>query len=465
MRSVLLRRTLETARSPVVALTCVFLVVASAQTGAAAFADFQDLPRVLWTEYRRFTLAALVVFVLQLALIGALWVSRRRSARAELALRRSEARNTAILSAMPDLMFLLSSDGVYLDYHARDPGDLFVPPEQFLGKHVREVFPEELARQFERHVQQAVRSTLPVVVEYTIPILDAERHYEARLVRCDNDTVMSVVRDVTSRYQAEEELHKAHTELAQAARLRALGAMAAGIAHEVSQPISAVLLNAHSSLNLLDQSAIDLVALREAVSDILSDGQRARDVITRIRGLVKQSPLRIAPVSMNDVVDDVIVLSRRMIRERGVRLQLGLTSDLPKVVGDRIQLQQILLNLVLNAIDAMQAVEHGPRVLAIHSGQADDAVVVTVKDSGRGMSEQYVNHVFTPFFTTKDEGMGMGLSISRSIAETHGGQLRIAENSNAGMTFELQLPTATATAARERVGVELPRFKQTAASA
>src|SRR4029453_11070811 len=302
MRSVLLRRTLETARRPVVALPSVFLLFASA--GAAAFGDFQDLPRTLWTDYRRFTLAALVVFVLQLALIGALWVSRRRSARAELALRRSEARNTAILSAMPDLMFVLSSDGVYLDYHARDVRDLFVPPEQFLGKHVREVFPPDLARMFERHVRQAARSTLPVVVEYTIPILDAERHFEARLVRCDNDTVMSVVRDVTSRYQAEEELHKAHTELAQAARLRALGAMAAGIAHEVSQPISAVLLNGPSSCNLAAPPPRDLVALRDAVSDILSDGQRARDVITRIRGLVKQSPLRTAPVSMNDVVAD-----------------------------------------------------------------------------------------------------------------------------------------------------------------
>jgi PAS domain S-box-containing protein len=463
MRSVLLRRTLETARRPVVALTSVFLLFASADAGAAAFGDFQDLPRTLWTDYRRFTLAALVVFVLQLALIGALWVSRRRSARAELALRRSEARNTAILSAMPDLMFVLSSDGVYLDYHARDVRDLFVPPEQFLGKHVREVFPPDLARMFERHVRQAARSTLPVVVEYTIPILDAERHFEARLVRCDNDTVMSVVRDVTSRYQAEEELHKAHTELAQAARLRALGAMAAGIAHEVSQPISAVLLNAHSSLNLLDASAVDLVALRDAVSDILSDGQRARDVITRIRGLVKQSPLRTAPVSMNDVVADVVALSRRMMRERKVRLQLGLTSDLPDVVGDRIQLQQILLNLVFNAIDAMQAVQDGPRVLAIQSGHADDAVVVRVKDSGRGISQQHVNHVFTPFFTTKDEGMGMGLSISRSIAETHGGHLRIAENSSAGMTFELELPTVAA--ARQRIGVESPRFKRHAASA
>jgi C4-dicarboxylate-specific signal transduction histidine kinase len=392
-----------------------------------------------------------VVFLVQLVWIAALLVAVRRRARAERALRRSEARNTAILRAMPDLMFVLSTNGVYLDYHARDARDLFVPPEEFLGKHLREVFPHDIARLFEQHVRQAALSPQPVVVEYTLPVADSERHYEARLVRCDNDTVMSVVRDVTSRHQAQDELHKAHAELAQAARLRALGAMAAGIAHEVSQPISAVLLNAHSSLNLLDESNLDVTALREAVADIVSDGKRARDVITRIRGLVKHTPLRTAPVSMNDVVDDVITLSRRMLRERRVRLQLGLTSDLPHVVGDRIQLQQILLNLVLNAVDAMQAVNGGPRVLAIHSDRAPDGVVVRVKDSGSGIRPEHLDQVFQPFFTTKNEGMGMGLSISRSIAETHGGQLRIAENSSDGMTFELALPFA---AERERVAVE-----------
>ena len=451
--SVLLRRSRETARAPAVAFVCAVLVFVA--LGGAAFAaeagmDLQDLPGTLWSEYRRVTLAALVVFLVQLGLIAALLVSRRRSARAELALRRSEARNNAILRAMPDLMFVLSVDGVYLDYHVRDEHELFAPPEKFLGKHLLEVFPYDLARLFERHVREAAASPVPVVVEYTLPILDTERHYEARLVRCDNDTVMSVVRDVTSRHQAQEELHKAHVELAQAARLRTVGAMAAGIAHEVSQPISAVLLNAHASMNLLASNDLDVTALREAVADILSDGKRARDVITRIRGLVKHTPLRTAPVSMNDVVEDVITLSRRMLRERRVRLQLGLANDLPHVVGDRIQLQQILLNLVLNAVDAMQAVNAGPRVLAIHSDRAAEGVVVRVKDSGHGIREEHLAHVFKPFFTTKDEGMGMGLSISRSIAETHGGQLRIAENSSDGMTFELQLPVAV----REPVPVE-----------
>jgi PAS domain S-box-containing protein len=459
MMSVLIRRSLEAARPSVSALAgtlLALLVIGSAGVLAAeARLDLQDLPQTLWFEYRRVTLAALVVFLVQLVWIAALLVAVRRRTRAELALRRSEARNNAILRAMPDLMFVLSSDGVYLDYHARDTRELFVPPEAFLGKHLREVFPYDIARVFEQHVRQAATSSQPVVVEYTLPVADGERHYEARLVRCDNDTVMSVVRDVTSRHQAQEELHKAHAELAQAARLRALGAMAAGIAHEVSQPISAVLLNAHSSLNLLGESKPDVTALREAVADIVSDGKRARDVIHRIRGLVKQTPLRTAPVSMNDVVGDVITLSRRMLRERRVRLQLGLTSDLPHVVGDRIQLQQILLNLVLNAVDAMQGVNGGPRVLAIHSDRAPEGVVVRVKDSGHGIRPEHVEQVFQPFFTTKDEGMGMGLSISRSIAETHGGQLRIAENSTDGMTFELELPCA---ADRERIAVEQPGF-------
>jgi C4-dicarboxylate-specific signal transduction histidine kinase len=367
------------------------------------------------------------------------------------------------MSAMPDLMFVTSNDGVYLDYHARDPRELLVPPEQFLGKHLRDVMPGELGVRLERQISAAAQSLLPIVDEYVLPMPDGDHHYEVRLVRCDNDTVISVVRDVTRRFMADEQLHKAHMELAQASRLRALGAMAANIAHEVSQPVAAVLLNAQSSLAMLDATAVDVQAVREAVADIVLDGQRARDVITRIRGLAKQTPLRTEPVSMNDVVEDVITLSRRMLRERSVRLQLALTADLPHVAGDRIQLQQVLLNLVANALDAMQAVEEGLRVLAIDSARADAAVVIKVKDSGHGVEDDRVQQIFAPFFTTKHEGMGMGLSISRSIAETHGGKLRVAENSNTGMTFELELPAAVA--AREPVKIARPRFKRNIASA
>jgi C4-dicarboxylate-specific signal transduction histidine kinase len=218
--------------------------------------------------------------------------------------------------------------------------------------------------------------------------------------------------------------------------------MAAGIAHEVSQPISAVITNARACLRQMDRAPGDLGIVREALQDIVSDGKRAGDVITRIRSLVKQTPLRRAPISINVVIDDVVALCRRLLRERHVRLHVALAPELPEVVGDRIQLQQILLNLVLNAADAMHANNGRPRTLAIRSNRCTGGVSVTVADSGGGLSVEVEQRVFTPFFTTKYEGMGMGLSISRSIAEAHGGRLNLTRNSNEGATFELELPTA-----------------------
>ena len=388
-----------------------------------------DSVATLWTEHRNYVLAAVAVCLAQFVLIGSLLFLRERRTRAELALRRSEARSSAILRMVPDLMFVMSTEGVYLDYHARDPRDLFVAPEKFLGKHIRDIFSKDLAPIFEAKLREAATSNQPVVVEYSLQMASGERHFETRLVRCDNDTVISVVRDVTARRQSDEQLHKAHTELAQATRLRALGEMAAGIAHEVSQPISAVITNARACLRQMDRKPEDLGVVREALQDIVSDGKRAGDVITRIRSMVKQTPLRRAPISINVVVDDVIVLCRRLLRERHVRLHVALTPELPEVVGDRIQLQQILLNLVLNAADSMHNNNGRPRILAIRSNRCDGGVAVSVADSGGGLSGENLPRVFSPFFTTKIEGMGMGLSISRSIAEAHGGRLSLTRNS------------------------------------
>ncbi len=396
----------------------------------------------LWRDHRNFVVAIAAILVAQLALIAGLAVFHRRQRRAEDALRRSEARTGAIFRMVPDLMFVMSRDGVYLDYHARDPRDLFVPPEQFLGKRFRDVFPPDLTALFERHFEQALASDEPVILEYSLPMAGGERHYETRLVRCDNETIMTIVRDVTSRHQAEEDLHKAQAELAQATRVRAIGALAAGIAHEVSQPLAAIITNARTGLRQLDSRVTNTAVVRDALRDIVSDGQRASGVITRIRGLVKHEPLRRAPVAINDVIEDVIALSSRMLRQRRVTLRLDLSPDLPRVIGDRVQLQQVLLNLVLNAADAMQGSNGRGRALAIRSSRRGERVAVAVQDSGGGLQQADLDRIFTPFFTTKPEGMGVGLSISRSIVEAHGGVLNLTNNSSHGATFEFELPVA-----------------------
>ena len=395
----------------------------------------------LWSQHKGFVLVTLAVFLGQLALIAGLLAQRRRRQLAERALRTTEARNSAILRAIPDLMFVFSRDGVYLDYNAPSPAALFVAPDQFLGKHIRDVLPKDLAHSIEPLFEKTMNAEQPVSLDYTLPMDGSHRYFEARLVRCDNDTIVCIVRDETDRHRATAELHKAQEELAQATRVRSLGEIATGIAHEVSQPLAAMITNARAGIRRLDASC-GIEEMRGVLQDIVADGQRASGVITRIRGLVKHTPMRLTRLDVNDVIEDVVGLSGPMLRQHQVRLEVERKGDLPPVTGDRIQLQQVLLNLVINATDAMRSVEDRPRVLAIRTGQRESCVSVRIHDSGPGLPESAVRRIFTPFFSTKPEGMGVGLSISRSIVEAHGGRLDLAGNSSDGATFEMELPVA-----------------------
>jgi len=401
-------------------------------------------PSSVWRDHRGLILLASTIVSAQLALIAGLLFYRARRQRVERALRTSESRTTAILRMVPDLMFVMSRDGVYLDYHARDPKALFVPPAEFLGKRMRDIFPPEMARLFEEKFAQALGSDEPVIFEYSLPMPAGDRHFETYLVQCDNDTLMTIVRDVTVRHQAEEELHKTQSELAQAGRMRALGELAAGIAHEVNQPLAAIITNARAGQRALEADPANPGLARDALHDIVSDGKRASDVIARIRGLVNQEPMRRTPLAINDVIRDVVALSGRTLRQRHVQLRLNLSDGLPKVRGDRVQLQQVLLNLVLNGSDAMRNVSSRTRALGISTAQRNGHVTVAVEDSGVGLSAMELGQLFTPFFTTKPEGMGVGLSISRSIVEAHGGTLKLTRNSADGATFEFELPVLTA---------------------
>ena len=252
-------------------------------------------PPAIWREHPLLAMAVSGVLIGQLTLIAVLVVHRGRRRRAEGLLRRSEARTTALLRMVPDLMFVMSRDGVYLDYHARNPDDLFVKPDQFVGKSFRDIFSPDLARVFEEKFAEALVSDEPVVVEYSLPMPGGERHYETRLQRCDNETIMTIVRDVTLRHQAEEHLHWAQAELQHASRIRALGELAAGIAHEVNQPLAAIITNARTGQRGLDAHPPNAGLVRDVLHDIVADGKRASDVIARVRSMVNQQPLRRTP--------------------------------------------------------------------------------------------------------------------------------------------------------------------------
>ncbi len=271
------------------------------------------------------------------------------------------------------------------------------------------------------------------------PVFDAEHRFTG---------YRGVARDITERKRAEEELRDreqryrdAQMELAHVTRVTTLGELAASIAHEINQPLAAIVADADASLNWLATAAPDLDRVRGALDGIAKDGYRAGEVIQRIRQLATKTEPQKASVDINGVIRDVIPLLRNEVLSHHVSLRMDLSPALPPVLADRVQLQQVIINLVMNGIESMAAVDDRPRELVICSREHEgDQVMVTVQDAGIGIDPDNVDQLFSAFFTTKPGGMGMGLSISRSIIEAHGGRFWATANADHGATFQFVLP-------------------------
>jgi PAS domain S-box-containing protein len=247
--------------------------------------------------------------------------------------------------------------------------------------------------------------------------------------------------DVTASTAAREELHQAQSALAHAGRVATLGELSASIAHEVNQPLAAIITNGEAALRWMARAEPDLGEARDALKRVIQDGERASEVIRRIRALTRKNEQNTAQLDLNAVVADTLALVDREIAGRSVALSLDLVRDLPPVQADRIQLQQVLINLLLNALQAMDAVAPEARRLSLRSF-ADDSgnAVLAVEDSGPGFDPETASRLFSAFFTTKASGMGMGLSICRSIVEASGGRIWATRNDGAGATFHVLLP-------------------------
>ena len=259
---------------------------------------------------------------------------------------------------------------------------------------------------------------------------------------------VGALQDVTDSKLAEEALDRARSELAHVARVTTVSAFTASIAHEVNQPLSGIITNAGTCLRMLAAEPPDVDGARETTKRTLRDGNRAADVISRLRALFSKREFTLELLDINEVTQEVVALSLSELQRNRVILRSEFTPELPPVTGDRIQLQQVILNLLRNASDAMMSVHDRPRQLVIGTGQeADHRVRLTVRDAGVGLDAESMNKLFDAFYTTKSDGMGIGLAVSRSIIERHHGRLWAEPNDGPGATFAFAIPAAPATGA------------------
>jgi PAS domain S-box-containing protein len=486
--------------------------------------------------------------------------------RTEGALKAFEARNRAIVKAIPDLLFVISPDGVYLECHCRDCSELLLPPDQFLGRSLEEVLPAEVAWIFRSAIAQASQSSGVVEVEYSLMIGEDPREYEARMVRRDDGAIVAIVRNITQRNRAarqlreseerfrgafehsgigmalvgldgrflrsnpetrrilgysEEELQsgcfqdltypedlerdlrdferaqrgeidhyemekryihkdghivpaylsvsvvrdekrrllyfvsqvqdmterqKAHLEierlrieLARFGRAALTGQLTASLAHHLMQPIAAIQINAQACKRLIQGNAPRL-EMEQALEDIEINCGRAADVIGNIRGMLRKEPGARRSLCVNELVNQVVELMRGYLALRSVSLSLRLREGICDVVGNPIELQQVVLNLVLNSAEALQN-SSGSRAIVVETSDNESHVEVAVRDSGPGVDPTMLRRIFEPFFTTKPEGIGMGLTISADIIRSHGGRIWAEVGAaGGGLTVRFQLP-------------------------
>jgi two-component system, LuxR family, sensor kinase FixL len=395
-------------------------------------------------------------FAIQFFLIGLsipvllLGSSIDETGRAERAVRESEERMTFAAASAHVCMwhFDYQSDRFWLTDHGREMFGF--SPASIITRHavIRAIHHED--REAALDTMQAAASAGRLAdCEFRIIRPDGE----IRWLRCRATAhgeyrgaaaeISGTFADITEHKMAESEMVRQRQELTHLTRVSMLGELAGGIAHEITQPLAAIMANAEAARILLTQKSPNLAEVVEVLDDIIEEDNRAGEVIHRLRGLLKKSGAKFEPVNVNDVVSATLQILHNELITRGTKVTVTLARDLPRVAGDLIQLQQVLLNLVLNAIDAMNDLAPSRRVISISTGTTNEGdVQVSVADGGSGLAPTFQELAFQPFFTTKERGLGIGLSLSSSIIRLHGGKLSLDNNSDSGATATFRLPRA-----------------------
>jgi PAS domain S-box-containing protein len=370
---------------------------------------------------------------------------------AELAAVEQQAR--AIVDSALDAVIVMDGDGKITDWNQLAEETFGWTRSEALGRRmVDTIIPMQYRLVHQRGLEHFLRTGQGPVLNRRIDITALRRdgtEFPVELAITplksgDTWTFSSFIRDISARRQAEEDLRNAQAELAHVNRVMTMGELAASIAHEVNQPLAAILASGDSCTAWLENQPPNLDKARAAASRIVQAATQASDVVRRIRALFRKTPSITTPLAINEVIAETVSLVDSEVQRKGVSLSTELAANLPAVLGDRIQLQQVILNLAINGTEAMASVEGQPRRLVIQSSltQAHE-VLVSVTDTGPGVDPQQTARLFAPFFTTKPEGIGMGLSISRTIIEAHGGRLWATANQPCGAIFHFVLPAIT----------------------
>jgi PAS domain S-box-containing protein len=364
----------------------------------------------------------------------------------EEALRASEARFRAAIDGIAGLVAIMAPSGELESVNS--------PLTEYFGRNVEElknwgtsdaVHPEDLPRVLEAY-ETSVAAGTPFHHELRLRRFDGEyRWFENRgaPIRDESGRITRwycLLTDVEDRTQALARLQQMQSDFAHMNRVSVMGELAASLSHEITQPFASARNNARAAQNFLEMQPPDRGEVREALSCVVADVDRAGEIIDRIREQIKKAPPRKERFDLNAAINEVIILARSVTTRNGVSIQARLSAGLVPVLGDHVQIQQVLLNLILNAAEAMGSVEQGPRELLISTEQDQAGVLVAVRDSGPGIDSAYLDRVFDAFYTTKCSGTGMGLSICRSIIHGHGGKLWAETNEPRGAVFQFTLP-------------------------
>jgi signal transduction histidine kinase len=412
----------------------------------------------LWDEHRNFVLGTIFIIVVQTAIVGALLFQRRRRRQAETSLKASEERMTfTAASANVGLwQFDRTTNELWTTDHCRAmfglPGDVPLTRKTF---HTA-IHPDDRDIALATLRQTAI-TRQPTVTHVRVALPDNQMRWisiRARSRLDDQGTpnqLSGIFVDITDQKTAaaEAELHR--QEVTHLTRISVLGQLSGAITHEVNQPLTAILSNAEAALHLLEQDAPDLVEIRDVLKDIVQEDNRAVEVVHRLHNLLKKGEAKAEPVDINELVNQTIALLRSELVGRCIMVKTDLAEDLPALSGDSVQLQQVLLNLFMNAMDAMASTPVALRLVMISTrATQSDTVKVVVKDRGPGIKPSQGGRLFEPFFTTKDHGLGLGLTICSTIVQAHGGKITLSnDDTDGGAIAGFSLPALEMTAATQ----------------